>query len=133
MKMNDNGTVEQMKGMCERIKDILIALYEGKMYDTENGELVELDCLPGQYDDERYLSLYHYIEDNLGIKIKTDLKGDILYSSEICFAWGGPNIYLDTGRESIDGYWGCDHVSVPLPDKLCEIIDGYIDELREYA
>ena len=68
-----DGTKEQMKEQCERIASILESLCDGMIYDSETGEI--LDKVPeDEDDDERYQSLYYYISDNLGIKIKTDLE-----------------------------------------------------------
>ena len=123
-----DGTKEQMKEQCERIASVLESLCDGMIYDSETGEI--LDKAPEDEDDEeRYQSLYYYISDNLGIKIKTDLECSTIYSSEICMAWGGPNIYIDTGVGAVEGYWGCDQVSAYISKKVCDAIDNEIEEL----
>jgi hypothetical protein len=66
---------------------------------------------------------------NLGIKIITSLDGSEYYGAEICVAWGGPNIYIETRDSYVRGYWG-DEVSVPLSYKARDAIDYIIDELR---
>ena len=129
-RMSDD-CLEQMKRMCEGIRDKLNGFRDGLVYDKETDEMVEMpeDC----EDCERYLSLFDYLlGDNLGIKVTTDLRGETMYSCEICVAWGGPNIYIDTGTETVEGYWWTDRCSVPLDREICEMIDDTVDEYRQY-
>lgn len=130
--MSDSECNEQMKKSCERIRDVIEALsYSNNYYDSETGEIVSGNDIHDLDEDERYLSLSYYLEDNLGVKVLTDLEGETMYSCKICFAWGGPNIYVDTETRAVEGYWGFDEVSVPLSGKACDAIDDCINELRE--
>ena len=109
------------------------ALADGKLYDSETGEMIDRDDLedPNDYDEERYQNLWDYIADNFGVKIVTSLDGSEYYGAEICVAWGGPNIYIETRDSYVKGYWG-DEVSIPLSYSARDAIDEIIDELRLY-
>ena len=129
--MSDEACMKQMKEMCEGIKGKLEKFRDGLVYDTETDEMVEMQ--EGCEDCERYQSLYDYLlGDNLGVKITTDLRGETMYSCEICVAWGGPNIYIDTATENIEGYWWTDRCSVPLSSEACDMINEVVDEFRQY-
>ena len=126
-KMTD--TMEQMKGDCEHIRDTLCAFYEGKVYDNETGRMVEM---PDDFDDERYSDLYEWLLcDNLGVKITTDINGREMYGCEICVAWGGPNIYIDTNRRGVFGYWSSERWETPLSGEVCDMIDDCVEEARD--
>lgn len=47
--------------------------------------------------------------------------------AEICLAWGGPSIYLDTCHNEIRGYWWGDSYSIS--GVVCAQIDEAIEEL----
>ena len=124
-------TMEQMKGNCESIRDTLNAFYGGKVYDRETCEMVEM---PEDFDEhcERYSDLYEWLLcDNLGVKITTDIDGREMYGCEICVAWGGPNIYIDTNRRAVMGYWWTERWETPLSGEVCDMIDDCVDEARE--
>ena len=127
-----SDTKKELEEECRWIVEKVEALAdEGKLYDSETGEMIDRDDLedPNDYDENRYQSLYDYIADNLGIKIITSLDGSEYFGAEICVAWGGPNIYIETRDSYVRGYWG-DEVSVPLSRKASDAIDYIIDELR---
>lgn len=125
-----DDTKRELERMCKDIAETLGSFCDGMFYDTEKGKMVS-KIPKNNKDEDRYQTLYDYlVRDNLGIKIKTDIKGATMYSCEICVAWGGPNIYIDTGSQAVEGYWGADKVSHFLPRKICDAIDDVIDEER---
>ena len=127
-----SDTKKELEEQCRWIAEKANELACDKLYDTETGEMIDKDDLenPYDYDEERYQSLSSYIMDNLGVKIITDLDGGDYYGAEICMAWGGPNIYIETRDSYVRGYWGFDEVSVPLSYHARDAIDEIIDELR---
>jgi len=127
-----SGTKKDLEEQCRWIVEKIEALAdENKLYDMEKDCFVDRDSLedPNDYDEGRYQSLWDYIADNLGIKIITSLDGSEYYGAEICVAWGGPNIYIETRDSYVRGYWG-DEVSIPLSYYARDAIDEIIDELR---
>ncbi len=125
-----DSTDEELRDTCERIANRLRNLAFGQYYDTETGKMV--GSIPDDCDDEgRYQDLYTYVlEDNLGVKIVTDLDGNTLYGAEICVAWGGPNIYINTRNAYVEDYWGSTEVKIPFSYDARDQINDYIDELR---
>ena len=125
---------EQLKENCEWIAEKLEGLADGKLYDQEAGELVDRESIEDEnncYDESRYQDLWAYLsDDNYGIKITTDLDGSSLYGADICVAFGGPNIYIETRDSCVRGYWGSDRVEVPLSYSACDAINDIIDEWR---
>lgn len=81
------------------------------------------------YSEEEHEDLgdENYFDDILDIKYILD-SDRCLMGVRICVAWGGPNIYIDTLHNSIEGYWGRDNVSIPLEYGVAEAIDSYFEE-----
>lgn len=116
-------TMKQMKETCESISDTLEALVSGKLYDTETGELVDEKDVPEDHDEERYQGLHEYLfYDNLGVKVTSWLGGGYI-SCEICVGWGGPNIYINTGTHSVEGYWFGERYTSFITGDVCDAID----------
>lgn len=119
----------QLGEQCKKIRDVIEELCNDKdvRYDTETGKVVS------EYDseDKRYQDLHGYlIDDNLGINVTTDIRGEMMYSCEICLAYGGPNIYVDTEKECVSGYWGSDRIDEVLSRHTCTLIDECVDKER---
>ena len=118
----------QLKDNCESIRNTLEALAFGKYYDTEDGCIV--DEIPEDDDSEdRYVDLEGYLNDNLGVKITTDLEG-AMYSCEICFASGGPAIYADTSTNAVEGYWWGRRYTASMDTKVSEKIEKIVEYWR---
>ena len=71
----------------------------------------------------------HYLSDALDIEYTVSRGGDYL-GSQICVAFGGPNIYIYTRGQKVKGYWGGDCVErsysadkMGLDDYLAEMFD----------
>lgn len=71
----------------------------------------------------------HYLNDALDIEYTIDANFEYV-GARIAVALGGPNIYIDTRREIVQGYWGEDKVEVSyshdqlgLDDYCCELYD----------
>lgn len=46
-------------------------------------------------------------------------------------AWGGPNIYVDTYKGSVDGYWWGTTSSWRMRSELIKVLDDYFEEFYE--
>lgn len=128
-----SDTEKELKEQCQWIVEKLEALASGKLYDEETGEFVDDEGQQGSFielDDNRYTDLYNYIADNLGIKITTSLDGSDYFGADICVAWGGPNIYIETSDSYVRGYWGSDRAEYPLSYSACDKINDIIDDWR---
>lgn len=131
----EDPTDIELRENCERIREMLEEFADGKLYDTETGDMVsredaeDEDCI---IDDERYQDFYeYYLMDNLGIKVMHDITSpEDIFSCEICVAWGGPNIYINTYSECVEGYWGfTGRASVAFSRNVTHMIDGEVEDL----
>jgi len=57
-----------------------------------------------------------FIEDRIDIKYVVDADRRYL-SAQLLMKFGGPNLYIDTNKRVVKGYWGCD-----------EFIKGYWED-----
>lgn len=134
----EDPTDIELRENCERIREMLEEFADGKLYDLETGDMVnreDIEDEDGFIDDERYQDFYqYYVLDNLGIKVMHDVQSpDELYACRICVAWGGPNIYIDTYTECVEGYWGYSgRASVAFSKDVTEMIDNEVEHLMEY-
>lgn len=130
---------EDLKRMCESIKDDLEELVYGMRFDVENARIVDPDASNEEngfeegeeidWDDtDKFQDLYSYLNDNYGVKVMTDLRKETVYYTEICMAWGGPNIYIDTGEQAVCGYWGCGRYQAYLSNKAIDEINEVVED-----
>lgn len=126
------NTEKDMLEMCQSIADDLELFEMGMVYDTEEMRMVE--SLEGDYDDERYLDFReYYLWDNYGIRILSDFYDNGLEyrSGSICVATGGPGIWIDTTTGNVEGYWWGERCSVPMTDKVIDMIDRELEDFIE--
>jgi len=60
---------------------------------------------------------YDYLQDALDIEYIVNGKGEYL-GARILVAFGGPNIWVDTRRGMVDGYWWGDRASTSFTDNI---------------
>lgn len=70
-------------------------------------------------------SAFNYLQDALDIEYIVNWKGEYL-GARILVTFGGPNIWIDTRRSIVEGYWWGDKASAPFNDGL-----GLDDALNE--
>ena len=124
-------TKEELKEMCQNMANRLRMFLDDMLYDTESGDMVFRSSLPDDYDENRYCDLEYYLDDNYGVKCITELSTKDLYGAEICMAWGGPNVYIETRDSYVRGYWGSDVVEVPLSYEVSDRINDFVEEWME--
>lgn len=90
------------------------------------GEVAPTGCGYGQNTWEE-LSLYDYFSDCLDIEYRCNSRKEYK-SVEICVAWGGPNIYIDTSGGYVNLYWGGEKADYPLSTDVVESIDDWAEE-----
>ena len=75
--------------------------------------------------DGEQLNAFNYLQDALDIEYIVNSKGECL-GGRILVAFGGPNIWIDTRRGVVDGYWWGEQAHVAFDDGL-----GLEDALEE--
>lgn len=124
---------------CEHIRDELENYYNGEVYkcpecdeiihipDTDelkegdNSFILPCGCTIEDIDDLESMSLYDYFNDVYDIIYYVDGDKEVR-GVRLMVACGGPNIYIDTFRNTIELYWWNEHASIDLYNDICEEI-----------
>lgn len=110
--------MNDLRNYVNRIADELRFFYENS-YDDETRERCEESGEP--YD------LYSYFDDVLDIEYTISGNGDFL-GCRLAVALGGPNVYVDTRRGEVEGYWGTEHEAAWIPSEICDEINCIFEE-----
>ena len=70
-----------------------------------------------------------YFSDVYDIEYRIAADRQTLNSVKLCVAFGGPNIYVDTGDNLVKLYWWGDYAEAYIPYYISEQITGYFEEL----
>lgn len=71
----------------------------------------------------------HYLSDALDIEYTVSRDVEYL-GARVCVAFGGPNIYIDTRNQKVQGYWGGDYVERSYSNDALAL-DDYLEEMFE--
>lgn len=110
--------MNELKNYVDSIAADLRKLYEAEPTDEEreaaeeNGEAVDL---------------YTYFDDVLDIEYSISGRGDFL-GCRLAVTLGGPNVFVDTKRGEVEGYWGSDHETAWIPSEICTEIDAIFED-----
>lgn len=77
------------------------------------------------FDDEP-MTAFDYLQDALDIEYVVNGLGEYL-GARVLVAFGGPNIWIDTRRSMVDGYWWQDKASASFSDAIG--LDDVLSEL----
>ena len=101
---NDNGLADMVKRIADDI-------HEGGFEPAEEGSNPALD----------------YLDDALDIQWVT--QGDLTFiGARVLVAFGGPNIWIDTAKQRVEGFWWGDYASATYSDDPMDI-NGCLEEL----
>lgn len=80
-------------------------------------------------DEEMFeqVSMFDWLEDALDFDFIVDRNKEYK-ACRILVAFGGPNIYVDTMRGSVDLYWWGDRASYPLSTTACAELDTTMED-----
>lgn len=116
------NTRNELREMCESIKEELTRLYEADFTDEEREEMQE---------NGKATDLYEYF--NAVLDFEYIINADKTYKSvKVWVTLGGPNICIDTNYNEIRGFWGSDKESAWLPAEIAEEIDNIFEEIYNY-
>ena len=112
--------------MDNELQKMLENFYEDLMKSCEAYENGEDDSY---YEENKIQSLYDYVTDSYDIEYTKRLNGDFVCCS-VCIALGGPNIYIDTNHNRLEGYWGSQVEYLYFDDyRIAEIIEDIVQEI----
>ena len=125
---------------CRRIADELDEYATGKIYRCPDCDEVftipddvgDKFCCPccqetNDVDDFEQCSIHDYLDDILDIEYRCNREKEYK-SVQICVAWGGPSIYLDTASCNVELYWWGDRADWPMSSDAVEAIDNWAEE-----
>jgi hypothetical protein len=96
----------------------------------ENGYKSEgLDYYDGQYEEGEIIGGLDYLMDALDIQYIVNGESEYL-GARVLVAFGGPNIWIDTSRQLVEGYWWGDSFTASYNNDEMDI-DGALSELWE--
>ena len=71
-------------------------------------------------------SLFDWLEDALDIDFTMNSQGQ-MKGACVCVAWGGPGIYVDTNRCSVDLYWWGEEGHWRINRDACDELDACLE------
>lgn len=110
--------MNELKNYVDSIAADLRRLYEAEPSEEEREQAEE----SGEACD-----LWTYFNDVLDIEYSISARGDFL-GCRLAVALGGPNVFIDTKRGEVEGYWGADHETAWIPTEICEEIDCIFED-----
>lgn len=93
-------------------------------FEYYENRIEEIDKQISEIEDS---SIYDYLNDVLDIEYIVSGSLDYL-GCEICLAYGGPGIYLNTREQVIKGRWWGDKTDYMLNNDLCNAVDEVMEE-----
>ena len=100
MANTKSNTCEQLQNHVNEIAERINECYEGEL----------------NQDDEQYTAFDYVCE---ALDINYVINSDKTYkSARILVAFGGPNIWVDTGKRKIEGYWWNDYAEAYYDDEF---------------
>ena len=131
LEREDHEQEEREKAIVRRIAEDLDAYAEGRAYSDEDGEEhIVPDLGEDVPDDWEPRGMWDYFEDIYNTRYVVDDNLDYV-GARVMVACGGPNIWIDTYNQTVDLYWGGDHVSYELWSSTTDEIDEIFREQYE--
>ena len=123
----ETDTQSDLERCCKGIRDTLEAVYNGEMIADEDGYIDGIDC--GLCEGDA-VSMWDWFTTGFdAYDIAYTIGSDGAYRGvRLMVACGGPNIYIDTIRGEVVGYWWTDTATAWIPSEICKEIDGVWEE-----
>lgn len=110
--------MNELKSYVNSIAADLRKLYEADFTDEQREQM--------EQDGEAF-DLWSYFADALDIEYTISSRGEFL-GARIAVTLGGPNVYVDSRRGEVEGYWGSDHESAWIPTEICDEINAIFED-----
>lgn len=138
---------EENLNHIKNIRDDIEKVYNGyiykcpvcgeQIYIEDVDELPETDeqfelpcgCMVDDTRDLENVSLWDYFADALDVTCYISLGSKELQGVRIMVACGGPNIFVDTYRKTVELYWWNESAVVDLWSDVCNEIDSVFEEI----
>jgi len=123
---------------CKDIAERLHKIATGKAY-IVNGDFVydedltdEERRIVGECDDPcegngREATIEDFFQDWFDLTFQVNIDKEYLHCC-VCIAWGGPNIYIDTGTGYVELYWWGSSAKASLSEAATKAVDEFFKE-----
>lgn len=130
--MTENKTIaernEEHRQHLLHIAHTIRDISEGTLYKLDGeyvteGEMISL-IEAGQNEEDEFerVTIYDYLADVLDVTYYTTGRDGEYLGVRLMLVCGGPNVYLDTYRRTLELYWGTEGATVDLlPDEADEV------------
>lgn len=119
----ETDTQSDLERQCKGIRDTLEAVYNGEMVADEDGCVDGVDYGLFEGDSVTMWDFFSHCDGDV-LDIEYSVGSDGEYRGvRLMVTFGGPNIYINTRRGEVEGYWWTDSASVWLPSEVRESID----------
>ena len=116
---------------CSECNEIVHISNMSTLKETNKGYVLPCGCaIEDPYDLEQ-MCLYDYFNDVFDIIYYIGSEKEIR-GVRLMVACGGPNIYIDTFRKTIELYWWTEYATVDLHSDLCEEITELFAQVYAY-
>lgn len=122
VNMNDKKAYEKMNDCSKQ-------MFDGAKHIIEDLEKFYNDDFTEEERETEEDSLFNYFNDVLDVKYIISGDKKTLYGVELCVAWGGPAIYIDTYNNVIKCRWWGDAFNMYLPSELAEMITDFWENI----
>ena len=124
---------------CKHIRSELEKYYNGEVYkcpdcdelihipdtdelkETDEGFVLPCGCTIEDLNDLEQMSLYDYFDEVFDTIYYVGSDKEVR-GVRLMVAYGGPNVYIDTFRKTVELYWWNEHATVDLYSDVCEEI-----------
>ena len=106
---------------CSECNEIVHIPNMNTLKETNKGYVLPCGCVIEDPYDLEQMSLYDYFNDVFDIVHYIGSEKEIR-GVRLMVACGGPNIYIDTFRKTIELYWWTEYATVDLHSDLCDEI-----------
>lgn len=122
----EEDTRTDIERHCDYIKEELEAVYNGELVADEDGRVDGIDY--GLCEGDA-VTMWDWFSCDDVYDIEYMIGSDGEYRGvRLMVACGGPNIYINTRRGEIEGYWWTDSATAWLPSEVCNAIDDVWSE-----
>lgn len=117
-----SNTNEMLNGMVNGLADELKAVYNGEMLADED------DANRYGLEEGEPLGFWEFFSDVLDIDYIVSSDRETLRGVRLLVTFGGPNIYVNTWENAVEGYWWGDSARAWIPSEIAEAITDAFQE-----
>jgi len=125
--LDPDGIEDYIAGLTDEQTAAFLAYCDDNGY--EHADLTDdekVDVMVNCFDAET-IDMREYFDDPLDVNYTCDREKKYM-GVDICVAFGGPGIWVNTNDRKVLGAWGCDRVEICFSLQACEAIDEVFED-----